>query len=186
MSRAEAVFAAVLAFLAGISIGACINRAAPTPAPTRLIAPTNLTATPRTSAPPVNRSFARLPIGPTDHPTPVVGRTQPSPSAPLPRSVATQRPAAADPSAAAGPDVVLPPDWHRLAVCESGDQPHNRQNPRYRGWFQIGYVEWRTYGGVGRDPADATPAEQYRVALRMYAARGWEPWASSEHCTGLR
>jgi hypothetical protein len=71
--------------------------------------------------------------------------------------------------------------WHALAVCESGDVVGQRANPRYRGWLQIGFVEWRTYGGVAltgvTDPADATGAQQLVVAERIYAARGSEPWS---------
>jgi muramidase (phage lysozyme) len=73
-----------------------------------------------------------------------------------------------------------------LRRCESGDQYGNKENVLYRGAYQIGFVEWRTYGGTGYDPADASPAEQDAVALRLWQARGWEPWASSSACSGLR
>ena len=36
---------------------------------------------------------------------------------------------------------------------------------------------WRAYGGEG-DPIDASEAEQDRVALRLYRARGTSPWPS--------
>jgi muramidase (phage lysozyme) len=71
-------------------------------------------------------------------------------------------------------------------MCESSDQYGNKLNPLYRGAYQIGFREWTEYGGTGHDPADAPPAVQDAVALRLWQARGWEPWASSEKCTGLR
>lgn len=196
MSRAELVFAAVLAFLAGLSIGACINRAAPTPAPAHLIAPVTLTRSP---SPAANRDLQRpwLPSKGPQSPQGMnpAGLTPPSalsspaaatvPTSPSdsPRSVATQRPAAVTPPAAAGPSAQ---QWAILRHCESGDDYANKQNPRYRGAYQIGFQEWAEYGGTGYDPADASPAEQDAVALRLWQARGWEPWAASSGCTGLR
>ena len=198
MGRIELVLAAVLAFLAGLSIGACINRAAPTPAPTRLIAPLDLTRSP---SPAANRDLHRpwlpstAPPSETEGVTPAVtipavghwrpaaATEHPSPSA-LPRhSATTQRPAAVTPPAAAGPSAE---QWAILRHCESGGDYGQRANPNYRGGYQIGFREWREYGGTGYDPADATPAEQDAVALRLWQARGWEPWAASSGCTGLR
>lgn len=66
---------------------------------------------------------------------------------------------------------------HRVALgqCESGQNYTNKRNPKYRGYYQIGYREWAGAGGTG-DPADAPPAEQDARALRLYQARGWYPW----------
>lgn len=198
------------AAVALLAAGALANVAAPRhTARVRLIPPENLVAR---VAPPVaaSRDLIRLPwkastarthrYASTEGTTPPSSRTPAGPSSPAP-TTETSAPAVPPPAAArnaspganaqgegaAAPGlVVLPHDWHVLAVCESGDQPHNKLNPLYRGWFQIGFSEWAEYHGVGRDPADASPAEQFAVALRLYAARGWEPWRSSSHCTGLR
>lgn len=84
--------------------------------------------------------------------------------------------------------------WATLRRCESGGLYGNKQNPRYRGAYQIGFTEWANYGGtkpygdppaVYTDPADAPPSLQDLVALRMWQARGWQPWSSSSKCTGL-
>lgn len=170
--------------------------AATTPKP-HLIAPVTVTRTP---SPQANRDFIRPwpsskglilspqgmnPAGltpPSALSSPATATVPLSPSD-SPRSVATQRPAAVTPPAAAGPSAE---QWAILRHCESGDDYSQRANPHYRGGYQIGFVEWRTYGGTGYDPADATPAEQDAVALRLWQARGWEPWAASSKCTGLR
>lgn len=79
----------------------------------------------------------------------------------------------------------LSSDWQKLAQCESGNKPANKSNPRYRGWFQIGFSEWGGFGGY-KDPADAPPSVQLARAMQIQAARGWEPWYSSSKCSGLR
>jgi hypothetical protein len=76
--------------------------------------------------------------------------------------------------------------WAKLRWCESRDRYGNKLNPLHRGAYQIGFVEWATYGGTGHDPANASPAEQDLIALRLWQARGWEPWDSSSKCTGLQ
>lgn len=186
--------AAIILLAAGLLLNVTSPRHVPR---VRLIPPLNLVARP---APPAaaSRDLIRLPWA-----TQAASSAPTSPSSPAPTTeVSPSAPAVIPPAAArnAGPgatsqgeeggqapgSVTLPPDWHRLAVCESGDRPHNKENPLYRGWFQIGFGEWAEYGGTGRDPADASPAEQFAVALRLYAARGWQPWSSSSKCTRLR
>lgn len=76
-----------------------------------------------------------------------------------------------------------------VANCESGGthqgqryngDPHNRNNPRYRGKWQMGFPEWADEGGSG-DPADASEAEQDYRAWKLWKARGWQPW----QCAGM-
>ena len=93
------------------------------------------------------------------------------------------------PSVVAGEGAALGPSaaqWAKLRWCESRGHYDERANPLYRGAYQIGFYEWAHYGGTGHDPADASPAEQDAVALRIWQARGWEPWQASSSCTGLR
>ncbi|HXR41770.1 MAG TPA: transglycosylase family protein [Acidothermaceae bacterium] len=107
--------------------------------------------------------------------------TSPSPS--KVHSVPTRSPAAVPVGGtASGPTAS---QWATLRRCESGGLYGNKQNPNYRGAYQIGFTEWASYGGTGYDPADAPPAEQDAVALRMWHARGWQPWSSSSKCTHL-
>jgi hypothetical protein len=64
----------------------------------------------------------------------------------------------------------------RIARCESGGDPHAvSPDGRYRGKYQFDSRTWRTVGGRG-DPANASAAEQDRLAKRLLARRGREPW----------
>jgi Ni/Co efflux regulator RcnB len=64
----------------------------------------------------------------------------------------------------------------RIAQCESGGNPHAvGGGGRFRGLFQFDYGTWRGVGGKG-DPAQASVAEQYFRAAKLYKARGSSPW----------
>jgi peptidoglycan hydrolase-like protein with peptidoglycan-binding domain len=70
----------------------------------------------------------------------------------------------------------LPAALRRIAQCESGGNPRAIGGKgRYRGKYQFTMATWRAHGGSG-DPIDASEAEQDRVALRLYRARGTAPW----------
>jgi hypothetical protein len=47
----------------------------------------------------------------------------------------------------------------------------------YRGKYQFDRETWRAMGGSG-DPADASEAEQDRIAAALLAQRGTAPWPS--------
>lgn len=75
-------------------------------------------------------------------------------------------------------------DAIKVANCESGGSwsartyqgnVHDRNNPDYRGKWQIGWSEWRYFGGHG-DPADASESEQDYRAWRYWMRSGWRPW----------
>ena len=86
---------------------------------------------------------------------------------------------------------VLPPipagttqaQWDQLIRCESGGnyRAYNPAGP-YLGAFQFHQGTWngvasRHYPSlVGVDPRDAAPADQHRMAYRLYEERGWQPW----------
>jgi hypothetical protein len=64
-----------------------------------------------------------------------------------------------------------------IAECESGGDPTAvSPDGRYRGKYQFARETWKIYGGRGDDPAEASEAEQDRVALRLYRAEGNKPW----------
>lgn len=133
-------------------------------------------------APAFGPSRAATPLSRSPRPAPMATEHSTSPS-PEPVSVAAGSPAAVPVGgAASGPTAS---QWATLRRCESGGLYGNKQNPLYRGAYQIGFTEWAAYGGTGRDPADAPPAEQDAVALRMWQARGWQPWSSSSKCSHL-
>lgn len=64
----------------------------------------------------------------------------------------------------------------RIAECESGGNPRAvSRDGRYRGKYQFMRSTWRSLGGSG-DPADASEAQQDRLALKLYRAEGIRPW----------
>ena len=63
-----------------------------------------------------------------------------------------------------------------IAECESGGNPRAvSSGGTYRGKYQFSRGTWRGLGGRG-DPADASEAEQDRLALKLYRQRGNAPW----------
>jgi hypothetical protein len=64
----------------------------------------------------------------------------------------------------------------RIAQCESGGDPTAvSADGTYRGKYQFDRETWRQMGGNG-DPADASEAEQDRIAAKLLATRGTAPW----------
>ncbi len=67
----------------------------------------------------------------------------------------------------------------QIAECESGgDITAVSSNGRYFGKYQFSKATWKANGGRGSNPAEATEAEQDRVALKLYKAEGVDPWPS--------
>lgn len=72
--------------------------------------------------------------------------------------------------------VEIPRILRLIAECESGGNPRAvSPGGTYRGKYQFSRGTWRGLGGRG-DPADASEAEQDRVALKLYRQRGNSPW----------
>lgn len=71
-----------------------------------------------------------------------------------------------------------------IARCESGGNP-NAQNPSSTasGTYQFLDSTWQSLGGSG-SASDASPAEQRRMAEKLYAQQGSTPWAASQSCWG--
>jgi len=70
----------------------------------------------------------------------------------------------------------LPRILRQIAECESGGNPRAvSPGGQYRGKYQFSLETWRNLGGTG-DPADASEAEQDRIALKLYRRSGTAPW----------
>ena len=64
----------------------------------------------------------------------------------------------------------------KIAACESSGNPAAvSPSGQYRGKYQFSRETWAEYGGTG-DPAAAPEAEQDRIAAKLLAARGTQPW----------
>jgi hypothetical protein len=64
----------------------------------------------------------------------------------------------------------------RIAQCESGGNPRAiSADGQYRGKYQFDRATWERAGGTG-DPAEASEAEQDRVAASLLDERGTSPW----------
>jgi hypothetical protein len=64
----------------------------------------------------------------------------------------------------------------RIAQCESGGDPTAvSADGQYRGKYQFDRATWERLGGTG-DPAQASEAEQDRLAAKLLAERGTSPW----------
>jgi peptidoglycan hydrolase-like protein with peptidoglycan-binding domain len=70
----------------------------------------------------------------------------------------------------------MPAVLKKIAKCESGNNPRAiSPSGRYRGKYQFDQATWEAWGGKG-DPAKASEKTQDRIALKLYRARGTEPW----------
>ena len=73
----------------------------------------------------------------------------------------------------------MPAVLKRIAECESGgDITAVSRNGMYYGKYQFSKSTWKANGGKGSNPADASEAEQDRVAVKLYKAEGLDPWPS--------
>jgi hypothetical protein len=79
-------------------------------------------------------------------------------------------------SASAASTTAVPAILQRIAQCESGGNPHAIDaSGTYRGKYQFDLQTWHANGGTG-DPATAPEAQQDRIAMKLYQARGTQPW----------
>jgi peptidoglycan hydrolase-like protein with peptidoglycan-binding domain len=70
----------------------------------------------------------------------------------------------------------VPAVLQRIAQCESGGNPAAiSRGGRYRGKYQFDQATWERWGGTG-DPAAAPESVQDRIAIKLYRARGTQPW----------
>lgn len=67
------------------------------------------------------------------------------------------------------------PNWDAIAQCESGGNWSINTGNGYYGGLQFSLSTWRANGGAG-NPADASRAEQIRVANNVLASQGIGAW----------
>lgn len=75
-------------------------------------------------------------------------------------------------------------DWDRLAECESGGDWSINTGNGYYGGLQFSQQSWNAAGGSG-SPANASKAEQIRVAENLHSMQGWGAWPSCSAQLGL-
>jgi hypothetical protein len=86
--------------------------------------------------------------------------------------------------AQAAPGMPGEDSWHRLRLCESGDNYSDDTGNGYYGGYQFDLQTWHRLGGTGH-PNQAAPLEQDRLARALYRERGWSSW-SCARILGLR
>ncbi|MGO1509411.1 MAG: transglycosylase family protein [Actinomycetaceae bacterium] len=74
--------------------------------------------------------------------------------------------------------------WDDLAQCESGGDWSINTGNGYYGGLQFHPDTWAAYGGSG-NPADASRAEQIRVAENVVQGQGWGAWPACSAQLGL-
>ena len=88
-------------------------------------------------------------------------------------------------TAASTQATVVPFDvWWALRVCESGDNWFINTGNGYYGAYQFDARTWHGLGYSGL-PSEASKTTQDWGALRLYIARGWQPWPSCSAKLGL-
>ncbi|MBN2623511.1 MAG: transglycosylase family protein, partial [Acidimicrobiales bacterium] len=75
--------------------------------------------------------------------------------------------------------------WDDLAQCESGGNWSINTGNGYYGGLQFSQSSWNAAGGSG-NPANASRAEQIRVAENLLDMQGWGAWPSCSSQLGLR
>jgi resuscitation-promoting factor RpfA len=79
---------------------------------------------------------------------------------------------------------VTPDTWAKLRACESSGNYAINTGNGYYGAYQFSAGTWRGMGYQGL-PSEAAPAVQDQAALRLYEARGWQPWPGCSAKLGL-
>jgi len=71
---------------------------------------------------------------------------------------------------------IADPQLQRIAACESGGDPTAvSADGLYHGKYQFSLETWQRMGGDG-DPAQASEAEQDRIAAKLLRLEGTRPW----------
>lgn len=84
--------------------------------------------------------------------------------------------------------VWMPPVYQRLAWCESGSRPPHdpvwsHRGGEYEGAFGFWHGTWLEYRyrGYPLHAYDASPWQQFRVAVRLRGLFGWSPWGCARY-----
>lgn len=87
----------------------------------------------------------------------------------------------------------MPPVWQRIAWCESGTRPPAAPDWKhhggiYQGAFGFYRGSWDAFrpARYPADAYDATPWQQYQVALRIHARYGFTGWGCYMHSAWVR
>jgi hypothetical protein len=88
----------------------------------------------------------------------------------------------------------MPDGWVRIGICESGHNPPNWQHDSgsYQGAFGFAPSSWDGFKGAAdadagpypEDANQATPRQQYEVALAIYRRYGLTGWGCRGHYYG--
>jgi hypothetical protein len=153
------------------------------PAAAEAIATPDATDPPHAAAPapkPKKKAAAKATPAPTPKPTPKV---TPVPT-PMPTPAATAMPTAAPSEGREQVKADIRKAWGgdddkaiSVADCESGLNPKAASPHEINlGLWQMRKETWKSYGGPGDDPRDASALVQTQVAWRLYSSQGWGPW----------
>jgi hypothetical protein len=69
--------------------------------------------------------------------------------------------------------------WNALAFCESSNRhDYPPVSGGFSGLLMFHHATWNGYGGQEYAPQawQASRAQQIEIALRLWRARGWQPW----------
>jgi LysM repeat protein len=110
---------------------------------------------------------------------------QPAPAAPAPAPAEDPSPAPSQAPAPAAASSGGGTTWDRLAQCESGGNWSINTGNGYYGGLQFSQGSWTAAGGSG-SPANASRAEQIRVAENLLDMQGWGAWPACSSKLGLR
>ena len=110
---------------------------------------------------------------------------QPAAAAPAPAQAEAPSPAPSQAPAPAAASSGGGTTWDRLAQCESGGNWSINTGNGYYGGLQFSQSSWNAAGGSG-NPANASRAEQIRVAENLLDMQGWGAWPACSSKLGLR
>ena len=77
-----------------------------------------------------------------------------------------------------------PDMWASLRQCEAGGNYSTNTGNGFYGAYQFTLSTWQGHGGTGL-PHEATPDVQDEIALRLWQARGFQPWPACRVKLGL-
>lgn len=146
------------------------------------------TATPTPIPPPTATPVpvATAPPAPTATPLPTpTAAPQPTPVPPEPTAAPTPPPSEPTPTAdssdtcCGGPSAA---QWAALRACESGGNYTINTGNGYYGAYQFSLPTWNSVASsyypelYGVEPHTAAPADQDRMAYKLYEVAGWQQW----------
>jgi nucleoid-associated protein YgaU len=74
--------------------------------------------------------------------------------------------------------------WDAIAQCESSGNWSINTGNGYYGGLQFLPATWKAFGGTG-NPANASKAQQIKIAERVLKVQGWNAWPACSRRLGL-